>query len=105
MATGKIEKIEENTTTYASGVAEHTMKNKREKSDINLEILGFETKWWERGVLEVIHIRKVKPSLNADNGRYNLSKIWDNILLEELKEERRQATGGRKISNNIATDM
>ena len=38
---------------------------------MNLEFLGFETKWWERGILEAIHIRKEKPSLNADNGRYN----------------------------------
>ena len=30
--------------TYASEVAEHIIKNKHEKNDMNLEFLGFETK-------------------------------------------------------------
>ena len=38
------------------------------------KILTVEHKWFERGVMEVIHIRALKPSLNRDGGRYNLPR-------------------------------
>ena len=82
MAKGKIEKDEEE-KTYSSEVAEHLIINKHDKKDMEIEFLGFETKWWERGVKESIYIRKEKPTLNADNGRYNLSRIWDNVIIND----------------------
>ena len=75
---GHQEREEEQTTN--SEVAEHITTNRHNKEDMEIDFLGFEPKWWERGVLESIHIRKERPMLNADCGRYNLSRIWDGIL-------------------------
>jgi hypothetical protein len=46
-------------------------------------ILCVEPKYFERGVKEAIHIRKLKPSLNRDGGRYQLPSIWNNVLTRE----------------------
>ena len=100
MAKGEIEKDEEE-TTYSSEVAEHIIKNKHDKKDMNIEFLGFETKWWERGVKESIHIRKEKPTLNSDNGRYNLSRIWDNVIINDEINKRRQYNGVEVVSNDV----
>jgi hypothetical protein len=46
-------------------------------------ILCVEPKYFERGVKEAINIRKLKPSLNRDGGRYQLPSIWNNVLTRE----------------------
>ena len=73
--------------------------NKPTKEDMNMEIIEYEENWWKRGVLEAIHIRKEKPSLNKDLGRFNLSKIWDNVIVEN-----RRHPIGRININNVVTD-
>ena len=75
---GHQEREEELTTN--SEVADHITTYRHNKEYMEIDFLGFEPKWWERGVLESIHIRKESPTLNADCGRYNLSRIWDGIL-------------------------
>ena len=42
----------------------------------NTEILTTEPRWFERGVKEAIYIRALNPSLNKDEGRYNLPPVW-----------------------------
>ena len=69
---------------------------------MKIEFLGFETKWWERGVKESINIRKEKPTLNSDNGRYNLSRIWDNVLKVDEIDERRHYNDVEVVSNDVA---
>ena len=44
----------------------------------SVKILGVESKWFERGVRESLHIRTIRPSLNKD--RHNLPTVWDNLL-------------------------
>ena len=60
-------------TNIPSEVAQHIAESHHDKKDIKIVILQYEHKWWEQGVLEAIHIRKEKPTLNADEGRYILS--------------------------------
>ena len=46
----------------------------------NVRILDREPSWFERGVKEVIYIRALRPALNKDGGRYQLSHTWDHTL-------------------------
>ncbi len=57
-------------------------------------ILEVESKRFEHGFKEAIHIRVTHPSLYKDGGRYNLPSVWTNIL-----NERTQGPGPR-ISNS-----
>ena len=38
-----------------------------------------------RGIKEAIKIRREKPTLNADEGRYHLSQIWMNTIKSQSK--------------------
>ena len=57
-----------------------------------------------KGVLEAIHIRKEKPSLNSDNGRFNLSRIWDSVLLKDICV-RRHCIDNEVDSNEVALNL
>ncbi len=57
-------------------------------------ILEVESKWFEHGVKESIHIRVTHQSRNKDGGRYNLPSVWTNILNE------RTWGPGPRISNS-----
>ena len=35
---------------------------------------------FKRGVKEAIAIRKIRPTLNQDDGRYHLSKMYDKLI-------------------------
>ena len=65
--------LEENKETSESikqsEVAQHIAESYHDKKDIKIDILQYEHKWWERGVLEAIPIRKEKRTLNVDEGR------------------------------------
>ena len=55
-----------------SKVAKHMQNEEREKEDIDYRIIGNETNWYKRGIKEAIEIRRKRPTLNADDGRYHL---------------------------------
>ena len=40
-------------------------------------------------IREAIEIKRRKPTLNADEGRYYLNPIYDNILADTEKKEKR----------------
>ncbi|XP_072042908.1 uncharacterized protein [Amphiura filiformis] len=45
-----------------------------------VKILDREPKYFERGVKEAIYIRVNQPSLNRDGGRYQLPRVYDQVL-------------------------
>ena len=47
-------------------------------------ILGVEQGWFQRGAKEAIFIHAMRPSLNRDGGRFNLSPIWHKIVGERI---------------------
>ena len=91
-------------TNIQSEVAQHIAESYHDKKDLKIDILQYEHKWWERGVLEAIHIRKEKPTLNANEGRFKLSKIWNIVINKENKNGRRQCSE-EDTSSNITTAL
>ena len=53
-------------------------------SDIGWKILCTEENWFARGVKEAIAIRKIRPTLNADAGRFHLSPMYDKLIQSSL---------------------
>ena len=56
------------------------------KEDVRCKIIKNEENWFIRGIQEAIEIRRRKPTLNADNGRFYLSEIWTNIISQSEEE-------------------
>ena len=48
----------------------------------NIEV---ESKWFESRVRDAIHTRMGRPSLNRDEGRFNLSTVWDNTPKSQVQ--------------------
>ena len=74
-------------STTASEVSRHINLDEPDHN-INLDnarILEVESRWYERGVKEAIHIRVAKPSLNRDGGRFNLPAVWNNVLRAQVR--------------------
>ena len=66
------------------------------KEAFEVKILGYEADWWNRGVKEAIQIKRHKPSLNKDAGRYNLSRIWDLAIKDQPINTEDTAGGSRQ---------
>jgi len=85
-----------------SEVAQHMRSSTHKQEDMEIIILGYEQNWWKRGVKEAIDIRKIKPTLNKDQGRYHLGHIWTKLIEEEEigAEKRRSSVIGRNFREN-----
>ena len=64
----------------ASEVAKHLQSQDHKTEDIQYSIVGNEENWRRRGIREAIEIRRRKPTLNADDGRFHLSAIWNKTI-------------------------
>ena len=67
-----------------------------EKSDLRFTVLCTEENWFKRGVKEAVAIKKIRPTLNKDQGRYHLSSVYDKFIRTsvDLKTSRTGANGG-----------
>ena len=54
--------------------------DRHEKADIDHTILMTDNNWYRRGVKEAIAIRKIKPTINQDDGQYHLSRKYDPLI-------------------------
>ena len=54
------------------------------KSDLEFAAVCKDENWFSRGVKEAVAIRKLKPTLNQDEGRYNLSPMYDKFIQTSL---------------------
>ena len=66
------------TTEGESPVAEHVTKT-HSKEAMESKIISNEQNYWRRGVKEALAIQKFNPSLNRDDGRYQLSAIFSTL--------------------------
>ena len=80
MNEGSSQVLSEGSTEFSAHVASDT----HEKSDLEYSILCKDDDWFARGVKEAIAIRKIKPSLNLDEGRYNLSPMYEKFIRTSL---------------------
>ena len=65
----------------------HVATEEHRKEDFEYSIIYKEENWFKRGIKEAIAIRKLKPNLNQDEGRYHLSAIYDNVIRSRLTIE------------------
>ena len=80
MQEGSNQLLSEGSTEFSAHVASEA----HEKSDLDWKILCTEENWFARGVKEAIAIRKIRPSLNGDDGRFHLSPMYDDIIQTKL---------------------
>jgi hypothetical protein len=76
MHEGSDQQLSEGSTEFSA----HLATEKHEKKDIESTILCTDDDWFQRGVKEAIAIRKIRPTLNQDDGRYHLSGMWTNLI-------------------------
>ena len=58
----------------------HVASNTHNKSELEVKILCTDDNWFNRGVKEAIAIRKIRPTLNADEGRHHLSAMYNQLI-------------------------
>ncbi|XP_066265892.1 uncharacterized protein [Branchiostoma lanceolatum] len=63
----------------SSPVTQHMQTYKHQPTK-KVTILDRESRWFERGVKEVVHIRSRSPSLNRDQGRHRLPPIYNSLV-------------------------
>ena len=73
---GSDQMVSEGNTEFSAHIASDT----HSKEDLEYKVLCTEEKWFRRGVKEAIYIRKLKPTLNADEGRYQLTHMFDKLI-------------------------
>ena len=76
MHEGSDQLLSEGSTEFSAHLATEIHK----KTDIESTILCTDDNWFNRGVKEAIAIRKIKPTLNQDDGRYHLSGMWTKFI-------------------------
>ena len=72
----------------------HVASDTHDKDDLESTILCTEENWCKRGIKEAIAIRKLKPSLNQDEGRYHLSSMYNKIIESNKTKFTRQSIKG-----------
>ena len=80
-------------------VLKHMAQYDHEKGEVTIKAITYDTNWFTREIREAIEIRKRKPTLNADEGRYHIKPIYDNILKNTKKKEE-EVTEETNISNH-----
>ena len=79
----------------------HVASDRHSKDDVQWRILCTDDDWFRRGVKEAIAIRKIKPTLNKDGGRYHLPRIYDDLIKSSvtMTTSRNGAQGGSEAPN------
>ena len=67
-------------TEGATEVSKHKAEYDHIEGDFEMKAISYDKNYYTRGIREAIEIRKKNPSLNSDNGRYFLPKIYVLVL-------------------------
>ena len=85
--------------TLTTEVSKHMAQCDHEKGEVTIKAITHNTNWFTRGIREAIEIRKRIPTLNADEGRYYINPIYDNVLRDGKKKKEEEFTEETNISN------
>ena len=77
---GTNQQLTEGGTEFSAHVASEI----HDKKDLEFSVLCKDDNWFARGVKEAVAIRKIKPSLNQDEGRFHLSPMYDKFIRSSL---------------------
>ena len=61
-------------------VSKHMATHDHQKNEVTVKAIAYDENWYTRGLREAIEIKKKRPTLNEDEGRYHLSPIYDTIF-------------------------
>ena len=92
--TGEEQTLSEGQTAMSSHMAKHDHK----EGEVRMEMLCVEKEWKKRGIREAIEIKRHKPTLNDDEGRYFLPAIYDTIE-EKTRAGADHGNGSRRGSH------
>ena len=97
MSEGSNQLLNEGNTEFSAHVASDT----HNKDELKYSILYTDDNWFRRGVKEAIAIKKIKPTLNKDDGRHHLSAMYDNLIRSSvvIKTPDEGAKDGSEESN------
>ena len=76
MHEGGQQQLTEGSTEFSAHIASDT----HTKDDVEHKILMTDDNWFRRGVKEAIAIRKIRPTLNQDDGRHHLSPMYNKLI-------------------------
>ena len=65
----------------SSPVGLHMKATGHHLAEDKTRILDRDDRWFQRGVREAIHIRSRSPSLNRDQGRHHLPRVYNKLLV------------------------
>ena len=71
---------EESKTIHKSAITDHVMQLNHVMDWEGAKIIDKEPDWKVRGIKEAINIRRTKENMNRDQGRYNLSHLYNDFL-------------------------
>ena len=69
----------------------------------NVGIHDRDSRWFEQGVQEVVHIKANKPSLNKDGGWYKLSGVYEAVMSNRLMPDTTSYITHSLIKEGVST--
>ena len=85
MHTGRNIRLTEGNTV----VSKHIAESEHSEDDVTIKAISYDPNWYTRGIREAIEIKRRKPKLNEDGGRFNLNPIYD-VILGKSRDSGRQ---------------
>ena len=87
-------------------MSKHVMSHKHKEGDIIIKAVTYDENWLKRGIREAIEIKKRKPDLNLDEGRYYLPRIYDNLwkednVVQKTDKERSAISNGHSSDDDV----
>ncbi len=71
------------TELHKSAITDHAVQNNHVINWNEVEIVDKDEDFKKRGIREALSIRKEKNKMNRDEGRYQLSHVYDTLLRSE----------------------
>ena len=93
-------------TEGTTEVSKHVMSHEHKEGDIIIKAVTYDEIWLKRGIREAIEIKKRKPDLNLDEGRYYLPRIYDNLwkednVVQKTDKERSAISNGHSSDDDV----